>query len=192
MTVRSSLFALCVLSLAASTAIAEPPQEQPQPRTPNAPRPGTMPVAPPATMALPREPRREGQPVNVKVEVTISDQRGGTQALKKTVSVSTADGMNGFIRTMAEYTGLGGVPLNVDVEPQIIPDGKIRLRLNLQYSLPAGTGAQTVEAGGLRKTEIHENLSLILDNGKSVVAAQSADPVGDRQVTIDVKATIQK
>jgi hypothetical protein len=31
---------------------------------------------------------------------------------------------------------------------------------------------------------------VILENGKSVSVAQSADPVGDRQVTIDVKATI--
>ena len=31
---------------------------------------------------------------------------------------------------------------------------------------------------------------LILENGKTMVVAQSADPVGDRQVTVEVKATI--
>jgi hypothetical protein len=31
-----------------------------------------------------------------------------------------------------------------------------------------------------------------LENGKSMVAAQSADPIGDRQVTVEVKATILK
>ena len=45
-------------------------------------------------------------------------------------------------------------------------------------------------AGSLRTTGIHENLAMILDNGKPLVVAQSADPVGDRQVTIEVKATI--
>jgi hypothetical protein len=30
----------------------------------------------------------------------------------------------------------------------------------------------------------------VLESGKPIVAAQSADPVGDRQVTIEVKATI--
>jgi hypothetical protein len=44
-------------------------------------------------------------------------------------------------------------------------------------------------AGALRTTEIHENLGMILDSGKPLVVAQSADPVGDRQVTIEVKAT---
>jgi hypothetical protein len=33
---------------------------------------------------------------------------------------------------------------------------------------------------------------LVLENGKPLVAAQSADPVGDRQVTVEVKATILK
>jgi hypothetical protein len=37
---------------------------------------------------------------------------------------------------------------------------------------------------------LRENLALILESGKAVVAAQSADPVGDRQVTVEVKATI--
>ena len=40
------------------------------------------------------------------------------------------------------------------------------------------------------KTQIRENLALILENGKPLVAAQSADPAVDRQVTIEVKATI--
>ena len=33
------------------------------------------------------------------------------------------------------------------------------------------------------KTAMHDSLSLILENGKPIVAAQSADPIGDRQVT---------
>ena len=49
---------------------------------------------------------------------------------------------------------------------------------------------QAREVGSLQKTSIQETLSLILESGKPVVAAQSADPVGDRQVTIEVKATI--
>jgi len=37
---------------------------------------------------------------------------------------------------------------------------------------------------------MYENLSLVLENGRSIVAAQPAAPVGDRQGMIEVKATI--
>jgi hypothetical protein len=31
---------------------------------------------------------------------------------------------------------------------------------------------------------------MILENGKSMIVAQSADPIGERQVTVEVKATV--
>jgi hypothetical protein len=33
-------------------------------------------------------------------------------------------------------------------------------------------------------------VTLILESGKPMVAAQSADPIGDRQVTVEVRATV--
>jgi hypothetical protein len=189
---------LCLSALTAGTAFAQgqpvtaaPParaggQRPASPQPVTAPAPGTpVPLVAPA-------PRREGQPVNIKVEVTITDQRGGREALKKTVTVVTADELAGFIRSSANYTGIGPVPLNVDIQPRLLADNKIRLVLNLQYNLPAASvGAVDVaSAGTLRTTEIHENLALIVESGKPIVAAQSADPVGDRQVTVEVKATI--
>jgi hypothetical protein len=136
-------------------------------------------------------PRREfaGQAVNIKVEVTISDQRATGVAPKKTVTVVTGDQLSGFIRTQTLFPGIGEVPLNVDAEPQILSDGKIRLRLNLQYDLPAPVGATEGDRTAL-KTTIRENLAIVLENGKPLVVAQSADPVSDRQVTVEVKATI--
>jgi len=126
--------------------------------------------------------------------VTITDQgRPGVQPVKKTVSVVTGDGLNGRIRSSAVYLAIGNVPLNVDAEPEIIADGKIRLRVNLQYSLPADAGGQgQASAGALRSTDIQELLSVIVESGKPIVAAQSADPVGDRQVIIELKATVLK
>ena len=85
------------------------------------------------------------------------------------------------------------MPLNVDTEPEVLSDGKIRVRVNLQYDLPgsvAGQATETPGAGSLRRTQIRENLAVILESGKGLTIAQSADPVGDRQVTIDVKATV--
>jgi hypothetical protein len=135
--------------------------------------------------------------VNVKIDVTITDQKSGeTPVVKKTVSVVTADGLMGRIRSMANYRNIGNTPLNVDAEPEILSDGKIRVRVNLQYSLPGSVGTAQPDAvsgaGSLLATEIQENLSLVLESGKPLVAAQSADPVGDRQVTIEVKATVLK
>jgi hypothetical protein len=131
-----------------------------------------------------------GQPINVKVEVTITDQRGSMPVVKKTVTVVTADGMNGFIRSMANFSSLGNVPLNIDVAPQILADGKIRLRVNLEYDLPATMGQAESNAERIpRVTQIRENLAVIVENSREIIAAQSADPISDRQVTIGIKAT---
>jgi hypothetical protein len=174
----------------------------PLPQTPRStlptPRTGSDQPAPVANTNV--SPRREpgGQAVNVKVEVTISDQRVNGVAPKKTVTVVTGDQLSGFIRTQTLFPGIGDVPLNVDAEPHILPDGKIRLRLNLQYDLPSpagGGGADTqgstnTQAARALKTSIRENLAIVLENGKALVVAQSADPVSDRQVTVEVKASI--
>lgn len=199
MIVRTLLAVFCTLAVVHSAG-AQPSEQRPaiapaQPRTPT-PAPMATPAAPaPAAPA----PTREGQPLNVKVDLTITDQRGGSPLFKKTVTVVTADGMGGFIRSTARYRDIGDVPLNVDAQPRLLADGKIRVNVNLQYDLPANA-PRPVEptdenrvagvVGPLTKTSIHENLSLVLENGKSIVAAQSADPVGDRQVMIEVKATI--
>jgi hypothetical protein len=164
-----------------------------------APKPPAAPT-PPAPPAPPiPDTRPGGQAVNIRVDVTITDQRANTTSLKKTVTVVTADNRGSRIRSTASYMGVGEIPLNVDAEPQILADGKIMLRVNLQYDLPGGTNGKTTDVptvpsptATLFKTQIQENLALVLESGKPIVAAQSADPVGDRQVTIEVKATILK
>jgi hypothetical protein len=190
MTLRTVVLAACVLAAFTRVSADQPPPAAPQPApSPRATTPAPTPAA--ATTIAPAPPRRPGQPVNIKVDVTISDSAGGPAPMaKKTVSVVTGDNMSGFIRTEANYAGgPGNVFLNIDVEPEILADGKIRTRVNLQYDMP---GAPPNEAGGRMpfKTQIRENLALILENGKPLVAAQSADPAVDRQVTIEVKATI--
>jgi hypothetical protein len=175
-------------------APARPPAAQP-PAPPVSPAPPTPP-APPAP-STPRTPRREGQPVNLKTEITIVDQRGSSSPTRKTVSVVVADNMVGFIRSTSNYTMVGrveSVPLNVDVEPQLVADNKIRMRLNVQYDLPNSLAqdGSDLKPGNLFTTQLRENLSFILENGKPLVVAQSADPVGDRRVTIEVMATVLK
>ena len=191
MTLRILTLVLC-LAVASTHSIGAQPQQPPVKTTPQDPRMIKPPAPAIATERRTVSVAAPGQPINVKVEVTITDQRGGTQALRKTVTVVTGDGLSGFIRSEANYSGIGPVPLNLDTEPRILTDNKIRLRVNLQYALPAASsqGADLPGAGSLRTTSIHENLAMILESGKPLVVAQSADPVGDRQVTIEVRATI--
>jgi hypothetical protein len=97
-------FALAVLVLIASPALAQTAPSRP--RAPQAPQPPSTPVQaagpasvtpppPPPPPAPPGPPRREGQPINVKVELTITEESGGMSS-KKTVSAVIGDGFNGY------------------------------------------------------------------------------------------------
>ena len=187
MTIRTLALAALLVTSAAGSTLAQtrtPPPPAPAPRTP----PPAAPAAP-----APERPRRESQPVNVKVDLTLTDQRGGAQAIKRTVTVLAADGFTGSIRTQSSVVGAGNpVPLNVDASPTLLADGKIRLGVNLQYDWPVPITNDALVRGTVTSTSLHDQLMLILENGKAMIVAQSADPVGDRQVTVEVKATILK
>lgn len=136
-------------------------------------------------------PRREGQPFNIKVDLTLTDQRAGAPPIKRTVTLMAADGYTGSIRTQASIYQRGEVPLNIDASPTMLADGKIRLALNLQYDWPAPVeSGKEIPVGSVMRTALHDSLWLILESGKPTIVAQSADPIGDRQVSVEVKATV--
>jgi len=163
---------------------------QPAP-TPRSDQPGTRTPAPPVPAA-----RREGQPVNIKIDFTITDQRGNAPAIKRTLTLIVADERTGSIRSQSSVYQVGEVPLNVDASPSLLTDGKIRLGFNLQYDWPAPLDAGSANStpqtprGTVIKTTLHDSVMLILESGKPMIAAQSADPIGDRQVTVELKATV--
>jgi len=204
MTARTFTLSLCVAALTAGTALAQgqpasapqPPNTvQPQPQPPRAGSQRPAPPQQPAPAAVPAPgppaPRRQFQAVNTRVDLSITDQRGGSAPIKRTLSVVVADGMTGSVRSQSEVLAVGSVPLNVDASPELLVDGKIRLGLNVQYDWPAPIeNARDAPRGTVIKTALHDSLTLILDNDKPMIAAQSADPIGDRQVTVEVKATI--
>ena len=198
MNIRSVL-AVAFLAFVPAVAAAQPAPPAaivapPQPRRPAEPKiaAGETPAVP-DTREVRTLVRREGQPINVRVDLTLTDQRGGAAPVKKAVSVVVADSETGFIRSQSELNGLGTVPLNVDASPQLLPDGKIRVRVNVQYNLPSSPEAlANLSRGTLMSTVVHENLALILENGKPMIAAQSADPLTDRQVIVEVKATVMR
>jgi hypothetical protein len=189
MTVRALALTACIIVIAAGSALAQPPASA----GPKAPPRTNKPTPAAASKATPVA-RREGQPVNIKVDFTLTDQRTGGAAVKRTVSVVVADGRTGQIRSQADVFGIsGGVPLNIDTAPELLPDGKIRLGFTVQYDWPAPLDQpdrNPPPRGTLMKTAMHDSATLIVESGKTMTAAQSADPVGDRQVTVEVKATV--
>ena len=179
------------------------PSAAPAPQTPPAPpapRPGTSPRSPrastgEATAPTPEPARRNrGQLVNLRLEFTVTDQIGNAPPVKKTITMNVADGESGRIRTNAEVFRKNSaptmVPLSVDAAPEIEPGGsRIRLRASLEYQLLKDAAEPDLPAG---KTSITQSVTAILNDGVSTILSQSADPLTDRKVTLEVKATIIK
>ena len=133
----------------------------------------------------------EAKPVNVRLDLTITDQRGDTPAISKTVTMTLADRHNGRIRTQGDVRtpqGFRPVILNVDANATIVQGDRARVMLTLEYRPVAA------EAENERNTtpNINESLTVILDDGKPMVVSQSADPVTDRKVKVEAKITLLK
>ena len=177
----------------AAPAVAAAPQAPgaPQaPRVPRIPRASTG-EAPTPGVAI-AAPRNRGQLVNLRLEFTVTDQIGAAPPVKKTITMNVAEGESGRIRTNAEVfrknTPPTFVPLSVDAYPEI-EGTKIRLRASLEYQLLKDAPEPDMPAG---KTSITQSVTAILNDGVSAVLSQSADPLTDRKVTLEVKATIVK
>lgn len=124
--------------------------------------------------------RSAAQLANIRVELTIMDQRSDAQGAPKTVTMLVEDRQSARIRT-----GRGNASLNVDVRPDILREGRIRVMLSLEYTPQDGPDRAA-------PMPIQESVTALLEDGKPAVVSQSADPSGDRKVRLEVKATIVK
>jgi hypothetical protein len=137
-------------------------------------------AAPQVPGAVPSQPvRPAAQLANIRIELTIVDQRSDAPAAPKTVTMLIEDRQSGRIRT-----GRGNMSLNVDGRPEILREGRIRVNLSLEYAPQDGDRAAPAP--------IQESVTALLEDGKALVVSQSADPSGDRKVRLEVKATIVK
>jgi hypothetical protein len=125
-------------------------------------------------IAPPRAPEPVGQPVNIKFDLTLTDQAGAGEPTKKTVSLLVLDRQTGYVRSTSSSERTGPMKINVDARPQILPTGNIRVTLSLEYQ--AFIQQQTV----------------VVESGKPLVLTQTADPLSDRRVTVEMRATILK
>ena len=167
------------------------------PQAPPAPRPGTGVRSLRATTGDESAPaelmrRNRGQLINLRLEFTVTDQIGTAPPVRKTITMNVADGESGRIRTNAEVfrknTAPTVVPLSVDASPEI-EGTRIRLRASLEYQLLKEAPEPELPAG---KTSITQSVTAILNDGVTTILSQSADPLTDRKVTLEVKATIIK
>jgi hypothetical protein len=123
----------------------------------------------------------KGQRVNIRLDVSVTDQSEGAATSPKTLMVMLADRAIG--RTRGAFQDRS---ISVDATP-IIVDGRIRLDLTVQSRGDAGPG-KTVD-----NTLFWQNsFALLLDSGKPMLAFETLDPATKRKLSIDVKATIVK
>jgi hypothetical protein len=189
MTSRLALCALLVAFLPLAVR-GQPVSQEPPQQPPPAKAPGGQPSE---RQRLPAPPEfaRLGKDVNVQVELTIRDQAGSTAPQTKTVSLMAADRTMGRVRAGA-IAGKPDAPqkvltnLNVDARPTLLEDGRVLLELTIEYR-PLREGEVVQEPPTL-----NESLTVILTNGKPLTISQAADPITDRRMTVEVKATILK
>jgi hypothetical protein len=173
---------LAVMLLAATPALA-------QTKPPADPK---LPEGKPAVTNTPSTPVQTPRPepsVNVKIALTITDQRGTAVPVSKVVTITMADMNSGRLRTGGDVRtplGFRPVTLNVDASSRVQRDGKVRVDLTIEYR-PTAAESDTEQS---TTPTISENVSVLLEDGKALVISQSADPATDRKVKVEVKATI--
>ena len=185
-----------------------PPAPGAQPRTqPPPPPPAPPPPAEPASPRAPRVPRiaRAERPatsskgVNIRIEATVIESRGAQTVSRKTVSATIMDGENGSVRSTvivpaqspvdsARKDMLRGI-LNMDVRAWLRDDGRVTAYLTLESQ---GGPIDLGERGSGSDAGIRQSVSVVLEQEKPLVVAQSADAVGDRRLALEVTATVLK
>jgi hypothetical protein len=173
----------------------------------------TAPVAAPAAAQAAAPPTRDTSSwQNIRLDFTITDTFGNTPS-KKTVTMLIADRGQGRIRSSNQVKGPtngdGYQPISINIDatatlpsardielqsrniiPKTGPDmtGKIMLNLTVQYTPEISLqGSSTAKPASL-----DESLNVVVQDGKPTLLSQSADPQGDRKVTLEVTATIVK
>jgi hypothetical protein len=186
----------CMLVLAPGAAVAQDeqssastPQPKPAPKEPLPDVEKTLGIK----QAIEANPRFVRTLTNVQIELTLTDQAGKEAPEKKTVSMIVSSGSWGKIRSVGNVRPQNDAPfvvdLNVDARPFVSVDGPIQLELTLVYSPPGGADKDTLKP---RPTGINQSLTVVLQSGKPLIISQAADPLSDRKVIVEVKATVLK
>jgi hypothetical protein len=195
---KQTAIIVATASLLTAGAVA---QERPAPATtrpapaPQAESPARTQPAPPREQPA-RPPEPTGQHLNIKLEVTITDQAGPGEPTRKVVSMFVADRAVGSVRSngFQSTAGMGTQPvsINVDATPTILRDGSIRLQFGLEYQPRPPLEPQQTTAPLGRLSQLNERLTVILQENKPMLISQAADPGSDRKITVELRASIVK
>ena len=134
----------------------------------------------PSKAQEPQPARSAAQSANIRIDLTITDQRTDGLGTPKTMTLVLEDRQSGRLRT-----GRGNAMLNLDVRPEIVREGRVRLLVSLEFAPQDAPDRPT-------QPPLSASLTALVDDGKSLVMTQSADPTSDRKVRIEVKATIAR
>ena len=154
--------------------------------------------------------------MNVRIEVTITDQTGSGAPTKKTVSLTVSDEGTGSVRSGVTVPILSGVftptagkegeakpatsfsyrdmGLSLDVRNVRIRGNYVRLRLAVEYnpvdekmaSIEGPTASLLAQAPA-SFARFSQTLDLALENGKPLIVASSSDPVPSRNRTASLE-----
>jgi hypothetical protein len=130
---------------------------------------------------------------NISFEFTITDQGGTAEPAKKVVNMIVADGRRGSVRSAGSSRsateGRMAVTLNVDTRANVLSNGGILTELTIEYIPKPDPNDEAKDAP---RSQLNQSLALVLESGKPTVVSQSADPVSNRKITVEVKATVLK
>jgi hypothetical protein len=181
--------------------IATTVEAQQAPARAPAPAPAEKPS--PAPSKAPSEATPQGQPVNIKLDLTITDQSGPGEPAKKTITIIAADRSAGSIRTYGNASFMGNrAIINVDATPQVLPNGNVKVMLGLEYNprqaerpgdkVKAASGEGIDAGSNAGGSGLNQRVTVILEPGKPLVFSQAADPMSDRKISVEVRASILK
>ena len=179
---------ICAISIA-TVAAAAPQQTKPSApaKSEDVKQPAKAPAEPPP------------MPLNIRIEVSITDQTGQGPAAKKLVTMIAADRQVTSIRSSASVPvrninnttvmNYRNVTINVDARPSILvkEPNKVSVNFGLEYQPKSRGETEEAEPG---MAALNERLGLILESGKPMVISQAADPTSDRKITVEITATI--
>jgi hypothetical protein len=196
---------------------AIPPQGRPATAPPATARPEAAEARP--DLAPAPKPGWNAEAANVRLDVTISYQVGTGAPIRRTAVLTVADQGSGSLRAgnqvavpsttftpPAPAKGDGAVPpapsapvtsfnyrsvgMNVDARRVFIQGNKARMDLSIEFSAID----EKPDTGGRPPSfpTFSQNLSLILENGKPLIVAQSSDYVDgvERKQSVEVRATV--
>jgi hypothetical protein len=132
-----------------------------------------------STQAAPEQQPGRPSARNVRLDLSITDQRGDRGATPKVVTLTLGEGDSGKIRTVRE-----NVLLNMDAAVQTRREGHLWVSLTLEYRAPDSDGKELLA--------LSESFAVYVEDGKPLVVSQSADPTSDRKIKVEIKAAVLK